>query len=432
MNNWVVTLIGNIRASTYRVLAYIKTPFYNNVYSLLALQVSGAFLGLFFWLIAARILSPGQVGIGTALVSSTMLVLNFADLGLDDGLAYHLPLCEDKQSLVNAYFSLSVITSLLFALAIFLLQPSLFPALSALQNSLFLIFSFFIGALVLHLSAMQDALFVAQRVSKYAFLKGLLINFLRIPVLFALLALGEWSLLTSLILVTLIGLVLYGRIYVKKVDLIHHYRINLLPKVWLPIMRFSFGNYLTGMMVSLPGTIIPLLILNLLGANANGYFYIAWILASMLDMVGRSFGVSLFVEGRAIPESLNHNIIRSILYSSLILLPVVLILVLYAAPMLSLFGSEYRVESAVLVRILAIGGIPMTLYGIAVGVLKAHGRIQAIILIGFVFVSLHLGGSWCGARLAGTTGIAWAIVIARVLSAALAGYLLLRNPRIAS
>ena len=58
-----------------------------------------------------------------------------------------------------------------------------------------------------------------------------------------------------------------------------------------------------------------------MGAVSNGYFYIAWMVASLLAVIGRSFGSSLFVESGRELNSIKSNTFRSLAISTIILLP---------------------------------------------------------------------------------------------------------------
>jgi len=56
-------------------------------------------------------------------------------------------------------------------------------------------------------------------------------------------------------------------------------------KVLGEIMHFSFANYIAALLWFATTFILPLMVVNLIGAEANAYFYIAWAMATVLFAV---------------------------------------------------------------------------------------------------------------------------------------------------
>lgn len=186
------------------------------------------------------------------------------------------------------------------------------------------------------------------------------------------------------------------------------------------MFKFSFGNFVTNTVVSLPNTLLPLIILTKLGAEANAYFYLAWMLGSMINVIGRSFGTSLFVESGHDETSIKKNILRSLKTASIMVIPGVLGLSLFAHPILLLLGKDYGANSTMLVILIAISSIPLTVHGIAVGILKAKGKVKELILLGAVFTGLHLSLAIIFSTYWGLSGLGYSIITARFISALMA------------
>ena len=106
--------------------------------------------------------------------------------------------------------------------------------------------------LMLHLSQLQDAFFVADRVSKYSLGKNIIANLLRLPIVMVVFFTNEWSLILSAVLSFLIGAYIAGRRYRRKERPGYHFRLEFSRQVWKPILGFSFGNYVMNTVVSLP------------------------------------------------------------------------------------------------------------------------------------------------------------------------------------
>lgn len=63
------------------------------------------------------------------------------------------------------------------------------------------------------------------------------------------------------------------------------------------MVHFSFANYAANMLWVLPQLILPLMVVNLLGAEQTAYFFIGWAVASILFVIPLATSFSLFAEG---------------------------------------------------------------------------------------------------------------------------------------
>lgn len=62
-------------------------------------------------------------------------------------------------------------------------------------------------------------------------------------------------------------------------------------------LEFSAGNYIASVLFSLPPMLMPIIVLNILGAEQNAIYYIAYTIGAFVFIIPISFGTSLFVEG---------------------------------------------------------------------------------------------------------------------------------------
>jgi len=395
---------------------HLKIPFYNNAYSLIGNQATSSILGMIFLVVVTRFYSSNQVGLGTGIYSAALLLTSLAAIGLGDGLTYDLPRVAYPDRLINAYFSLSSIVVITFAGAFILGQRWFSPGLEIIRQSPLSIMLFLSSTIVIHLSMQQDALFVADRVSIYSLSKNILANLIRLPIFALLYTTNEWSLILSAAISLLVGSLTIGKRYHLNERPIHRYQIELDPQIWKPTLGFSFGNYLMNIVVSLPNTLLPLFVLNIMGPTKSGYFYIAWIIPSLLAVIGRSFGSSVFVESGREFNSIKINTLRSMVISSCVLFPSVTLLVVLSNYVLLIFGKQYSLEGAALVRLLLVSCIPLTYYGILVGVLKAQGKIKLLLFLAFIFTGLHIVGALFFIPISGLVGIGWAVIYARFIS----------------
>ena len=62
------------------------------------------------------------------------------------------------------------------------------------------------------------------------------------------------------------------------------------------MVRYLGQDYIASLMLQGASTLMPILVVVLLGAEANGYFYVAFTIAAAIDQLGHNVGLSLTVE----------------------------------------------------------------------------------------------------------------------------------------
>jgi O-antigen/teichoic acid export membrane protein len=408
-----------IRNQFHAIVNHIRIPLYTNAYALILLQVSVSILGFLFWVIATRTNKPGEIGTGTALLSASLLIVSLSNLGFDDGLTYFLPRSTNQNALINTSFCITLSLSGMLALLYLIGIPIWSPKLGSVLDTPITFLTFITCVILLQLSAMQDGLFIADRISKYALFKGITTNLLRIPffLLLVFFSIGIWDIILSASLALLVGIIFSQYFYINRQRISFEFVFPKVSRELRLMSRFSFGNYLSNFIVGLPTTILPLIIFEKLGTEANAYFYIAWIIGGMIGVIGRSFGTSLFVESSHDQPSLERNIWRSFRSAVLIVIPAVIGLSLIAKDLLLFLGKDYGENSTTLVIWFALSSIPLTIHGISIGVLKAKGKIKELVWAGTFFAVLHIVLTLSFVTYWGLPGVGWAIVLARSLSA---------------
>jgi O-antigen/teichoic acid export membrane protein len=174
------------------------------------------------------------------------------------------------------------------------------------------------------------------------------------------------------------------------------------------VVRFASVDYLGSVLSQAYGNMLPLLVLSVLGAAANGSFYIAWTIASGLVLVAANFGTSLLVEGAAAPDRL-AELTRGVLARCVLITSVgAAVLILAARPILDIYGSGYAVHAASLLVLLSVGTIPTCLVVVAVSLDRIAGRVGRATLTRLVLTVLVLGGGWLLMRRVGIDGVAFA------------------------
>jgi O-antigen/teichoic acid export membrane protein len=116
------------------------------------------------------------------------------------------------------------------------------------------------------------------------------------------------------------------------------------------MFSFSSANYLAGFLHASPNTIIPLVITGILGAEFTAYYYVSWMIATILFIIPTSIGTSYLAEGSATPDKRDHDFKRALKFAYFSIIPLAIIIYLLADKILLLFGHAYSDNATTFLR----------------------------------------------------------------------------------
>ena len=389
LNNSIV-----YRVTTSRELLkqHLQTPLYRNAYYLIVSALVTAVLGFVFWVVAARLYSPEDVGLASATISAIILLASFSTLGLGYGLIRFIPNAGPRSiPMINSSLTIAALVSILVG-SVFLVGLNFWsPALNFILEQPLYIAVFLLFTLFWALFTITDEVFISKRTSKYTLLKNIVANVTKIPLLYLpAIIVGTFTIITSaglgMAVGTLIAMLWFLPKVLKGYLPIPTLRIGTLKA----IIQYSLGNYVALLVWGLPAMIYPLLVVNVLGAEANAYFYIAWAIASMVFMIPHALSFSLFAEGSHNEETLPSNIKKSLKLSIAILLPVILVVCLIASTLLLFFGEGYSQNAEALVVVLVLSTIPLTVNYLYITANRVTKNIKRVISVSSVIALLCL------------------------------------------
>jgi O-antigen/teichoic acid export membrane protein len=416
--------VVRIATSKERLKQLLHIPLFSNALYLMMASAGGALFGFFFWLIAARLYSPIDVGLASAAISGASLLAMLANLGLGYGLIRFLPHSgKNASSLINSCFSLGSLTSLVLAL-IFLVGINLWsPALVFIKENPIYFTAFLLFVLASTLSILTWETFIAERRAGFVLAGGLIFNLLRLPLVILLAAFfHSFGIFTSLTIAVGVALLISVFFFLPQAQPGYRPFFAVNRKVLNEMLHFSFANYLAILFWTAPGLILPIMVVNLLGAELNAYFYIAWAIGGLLSVIPSAVSISLFAEGSYEQERLGVNIWRSLKMILLLLAPAVMLMLAFADKLLLLFGTAYAENAATLVRILAIGSLPLAVNIVYLAIKRVEKRLKVIVSLTAFIAAVTLGLTYLLLPHMGINGarIAWLVsqaVIALVIMA---------------
>jgi len=348
----------------------------NSFYLILTSSINAGF-GFLFWIIAARLYPKEEIGFATALLSSVGLIIIFSKFGLDQSLIRYIPV-SDKNSIINTSLIITTTFSFLFGLIFIIGIDFWSPKLNFLQSNYALLFLFFI--LVNSLSSLIETVFIGLRKGDFYFFQSIIVNS-RIVFLLLFISLGALGIFLSIGVGYLLA-ILFALFLLKGVGIrvITKEKIGEIDKDFLYKNKsFSLSNYIIGLLNIAPTLILPLMVLNLLGAEYAAYYYIIYALASLLFIIPNAVSTSLFVEGSH-GENLKSTAIKSTILTYALLIPIVAVFLIFGEDILSLIGKDYA-EGASLLRIMSIVSLFLATFSIYSSIKKVQKKLKDLLFL---------------------------------------------------
>ena len=382
-------------------------------------------LGFFFWLIVTRFYTEAEVGYSSAIISALGLLASLSLVGLNISLVRFLPQADKPQDLINTCLTLSGVISLVIA-GIFIAGLDFWsPALGFIKQNIVFISAFIAFALLWTLSPLVGAAFLAKRKAGFTLSKNTIFSLLKLPlpILFVFFF-HTFGIVASWGVALGIALAIALFLFLPKVE--NHYRplptlnLGLIKDMW----QYSGANYLANLLSAAPILILPIVAVNLLGAEQNAYFYIAWMIATLLFAIPAAVSSSLFAEGSHFEDKLRENVIKSLKFSFLLLVPAAILLILVGKWLLLAFGQSYSLNALNLLWVLCFSSLPFGINHIYSTILRVTNRIKELMIIGGLIALTVLLASYLIMPITGIIGIGYAWLGAQ---AAVAIYVLTRR-----
>lgn len=366
----------------------LSDSFYkNSIYLMLSTAVM-AFLGFFFWIISARFYTTEQVGLGTTLFSIIALITNFSLLGIGNGLIRYLSSSDRKNKKINTSFTIVALLSILIAIIYLVFMKTFSPKLLFVRENIYYALLFILFSVSYSLNVLSDYVFIAYRSSGFVLIKNTVSSIAKLILPIFLVVMGAFGIFTSMgiamtiaLLFSLIILILRFK-YVFKPDL---------DKIVIKRMfKFSIGNYAGELIGSLPVTLLPILITNLIGAKYSAFFYMDMMIANLLYIIPKATSQSLFAEGSYNETELKLHLKKAVKIISIIIIPLIIIIFIFGNYILLAFGKNYSDEGFILLKFLSISGIFISISSLGYSILNIKHKVRLNILLSIINASISL------------------------------------------
>jgi O-antigen/teichoic acid export membrane protein len=389
---------------------FLKVSLYRNAIYLALNSAVNALGGFLFWIIAAKLYTTESIGLASAAISAIGLLSSITNLGLNYGLIRFLSSSGEKaHEMVNSCITLSGILSGVTALVFLTGLTFWSPALLPLREHWVFVIAFITFTIAQNFYGILQATFISMRRTGFNLAHSLIENLLVfIPIaplaIFATLGIfASWGM----------GLSVAGvvAIFVFLPRVLTGYRLLFIIKRSSvnPIIKYSLVNFISNQLQNAPSSIIPLMVVNMLGAEQNAYFYIGWIMGTAILTIPAAMANSLFAEGSNKGQDLDNLVKRSFKFLLILIIPSVIVILLLADKLLLIFGAGYSQNSIVLLRLLIVSSIPGSINLIYFAVKRVQMKLNIVVILNGFIAATTLGLSYFLLPSMGITGvgIAW-------------------------
>jgi O-antigen/teichoic acid export membrane protein len=386
---------------------------YRNAVYLMLSRGATAIIGFVFWIIAARFYSASDVGLASAIIAAAGLLSLLSTLGLDYGLVRFLPNSGERANItLNSVFTITGLLSIIIAL-IFIAGVSLWsPILIFLGQELTWFIAFIVFTLAYTIFRLVNSAFIAKRRAGFTLAQDIINAVFKLALVVPLAALfysggilASW--LIGFVVATGVSLLLF----LPRVQAGYRFFPAIRRQLVNEMAHFSLANYIVALLQAVPASVLPLMVLNLLGSEDNAYFYIGWGVAGLLYTIALATSYSLFAEGSYDEKRLGQDIKRSLKLVLVILIPSVIIVFLLGDKVLLLFGGAYSENATKLLWVLAASALPLSINYIYFGIKRVQKKMKSVIWLNILVAVGTLFLGWALLPQMGIIGggVAWLI-----------------------
>jgi O-antigen/teichoic acid export membrane protein len=157
------------------------------------------------------------------------------------------------------------------------------------------------------------------------------------------------------------------------------FRPVVVPEVVNDMTHFASANYVSAVLWSAPASLLPILITNAAGVEANAYYYVASSVSGLLAMVPIAASMSLFAHGSRDATDLIRSAVQSARFSLILLVPAIVGIFLIGGRVLLIFGQAYSNAGTRLLWILALSTLPLAVNYLFFSVRRVQQRMAEVV-----------------------------------------------------
>jgi O-antigen/teichoic acid export membrane protein len=161
-----------------------------------------------------------------------------------------------------------------------------------------------------------------------------------------------------------------------------------------PLRGFSTASYAANVLNLLPVLVVPLIVLDRLGAKPAAYYFVSFQIATLLYSAAYAVGQSFLAEGSQADVDRRQLRKRSSRTLAVLYLPGVLVVVLAARWVLLVFGARYSQHGAPSLIMLALAAVPIAACNWSWTALRLSGHLMAVVASSIIYTAAICGLAW--------------------------------------
>ena len=363
---------------------HIAASLFKNAYFLMSSSVLSSVIGYLYWISAARLFPPEEIGFIAAVLAAASLIMSVGDLGLGITAIRHLQSSgSNKLAMANSVITIPAVCSVLLGLVFLVLIPYLAPqylplVINPLYGGLFLLLA--VGQSVVYSSgSIFTALLASDRTLYLVNISavGKLVLIAPIALMFP----GSHGLIIASALAIWIGISYSFIVSFPSIIPEFKFRFTASANLLVPLVKYSFSNYFARICLEAQNLLFPIISLHLMGPEKNAIFYMALITSMVLRVIPSAIFNSLFAESSNDKKSSKKNLRDALKLNFLIIIPACLAIIICSEYLLVLIGENYAKEGRNALMILVVANIPWSINYMLITLARVNQQNKLVITI---------------------------------------------------
>jgi len=389
----------------------------NSVYLISNVGFS-SIIGFAFWIIASRLYNVEDIGIATTLIALVSLIVLLSNLGFSASLMYYIPKQQfDNVELINSVNTVTVIISSCISLAFISMVGFYSNELIFIQSSVIYVLVFLGTSITSTLCNIQLAIFIGERKSEYELVKNVIANVAKVSFLLVFISFGALGIFLSFGLSAVVAFLIGSLVLLPKAERNYLLKPHLDLALLRDVKKISLWNYIADVLMTGPGFLFPIIITYLINPSATGYFYVSWLIVSLVMVIPIAVSNSFLSEGSRGLGDVAILLKRSLIFTFILILPIIGILLLFGETILTLFGTQYASNSIFLLQILAVSCIPFAYNRLYISLKRIQMQMGTVIIINSFICLITFSCIYLSFNALGVLAVPLGWTIAQVLSA---------------
>ncbi len=429
---WMGFLLYNYRAMAGELLRPAHKPISvgGNAAWLAAARIAPMVTGFLFWALAALVLPPEQLGLGSAVVSAALLTVQLGMLGVGPATLTLLPAENDGGRRLIAASLLAVATFSLLGAGLLVVVTN-WLGTGVGEAWIPLVTVLFLATSLLAASAYQlDYVGVAQERADRTLVRSLVQSLVQLAFLAAAFAVGlrDLAVIVAAVAAGALASVFVGLRQLARAQVSPDWKHGLRLRPALKLLKPGLPNHALMLADRAPGYLLPLIVAATLGPAPTAAWFVVWMMASAVFFVPQSAGFTL--QAALAGKRARPGLLGSALRASFLLTLVAGLILMLAGPLLlGLLGSQYAsawVLLPVLVPALLLSCVTQVYYGLC----RAHGRLFESTVVATLAAILIVAPAAAVAQQYGLTGVSVLWAVAQATASLIAAWRLITLTRV--